>query len=144
MSRRKGINAVAWFSGQSFNGGSRERSMNGSCLPVASGQAKKASETRLETVRNSASLERPMVVDPGSSPGVSTNPYERAARQAKAERLAISLHAAGVMAAEVSRIEACFWVPLAKAAGVNPPSAETIIEVEKLMQQMEAAKAVMA
>lgn len=71
----------------------------------------------------------------------SMNIYEQSARRCKAERLAFHLNASGILAADVPNIPARFWPQLAKAAGVNFPSAETLALVEELLREMEAAKA---
>lgn len=80
---------------------------------------------------------------------MATNPYEMMARHAKAMAFAHHLHQHGIVSADVRLITSEQWKELASAmtqiartvnkskGRINPPSAETIAEIEDVMHSME-------
>lgn len=64
------------------------------------------------------------------------NPYERAAREVKAERLVHAIESAGITAEMMSYADEDGWAKAAEGAGVHLPSEKT----RALVMQMLAAR----
>lgn len=69
-----------------------------------------------------------------------SNPYQEAARTKKAIRLAVAIRAADGTAQSAELMNNGQWKMASQAAGVNPPSRETITEVIAQLRAMESYK----